>query len=104
LTKIFARYVRYIHTIFKIYIIYRIYLCLCACTILAEFKVSKFEINFPTLYSIKIHSAGFRFVASVRKDGRTTANLLGAPIEYGYSENRGGLEEGAEEEGKQNKI
>jgi hypothetical protein len=37
-------------------------------------------------------------------DGRTTANLLGAPIEYEFSENRGGLEEGAGEEGEQNKI
>lgn len=61
------------------------YVCLCSRAILTEFNVSKSEINFSTLNSIKIHSAGFRFVANVRKDRRTTANLLGAPVEYEYS-------------------
>ena len=65
--------------------IYKIYVCLWERAILTEFNASKFEINFPTLNSIKINSAVFRFVASVRKDRRTTANLLGAPVEYEYS-------------------
>jgi uncharacterized protein YlxP (DUF503 family) len=73
-------------------------MCQGARAILTELKSSKFEINFSTLNSIKIHSVVFRFVASVRKDRRTTANLLGARIEYKYSENRGRLEEGAGEE------
>jgi hypothetical protein len=73
------------YTTFKIDIIFKIYVCLCARTILTAFNGPKFEINFPTLNSIKIHSEGFRFVARVQKDRQTTANLLGAPVAYEYS-------------------